>query len=50
MTSSPLSIDFTKCHIPLDDNTLLWCRNNKITQVTAWNSIGRDDYIAIRDP
>ena len=44
-----LGIDFAKCHLPLDDNTLLWCRNNNITQVKAWNSIERGEYLKIRD-
>lgn len=44
-----LGIDFAKCHLPLDDNTLLWCRNKNITQVKAWNSIERGEYLKIRD-
>ena len=24
---NPITLDFKKCHIPLDDNTLLWCRS-----------------------
>lgn len=44
-----LTLDFKECHIPLDDNTLLWCRNKAITDITAWNNIDRNDYIKIRD-
>ena len=44
-----IQLDFKNCHIPLDNNTLLWCRNKGITNITAWNNVPRDEYKAIRD-
>lgn len=46
---NPINFDFNNCHMPLDDNSLLWCRNNEITTIEAWNNISRDEYINIRD-
>ena len=46
---NPITLDFKKCHIPLDDNTLLWCRNKGITDITAWNKVNQNQYILIRD-
>ena len=43
------TLDFEKCHIPLDDNTLLWCRNKGITDIKAWNNVPQDEYKNIRD-
>ena len=45
----PITLDFKKCHIPLDDNTLLWCRNKGITDIKAWNSVTQNEYKRIRD-
>lgn len=45
----PIELDFKECHIPLDDNTLLWCRNKAITDITAWNKVNQNQYIPIRD-
>lgn len=47
--ANPITLDFKNCHIPLDDNTLLWCRNKEITDITAWNNVNRNQYICIRD-
>ena len=47
--NKPITLDFKNCHIPLDDNTLLWCSNKGITNITAWNNVPRDEYKAIRD-
>ena len=46
---NPIALDFKKCHVPLDDNTLLWCKNKGITDITAWNNLNKDQYILIRD-
>ena len=47
--NNPITLDFENCHIPLDDNTLLWCSNKGITNITAWNNVSQDEYIAIRN-
>ena len=48
--TTPIDPEILKqCHIPLDDNTLLWCRNKRFTEITSWNSISKDEYIIIRD-
>lgn len=44
-----INLDFKECHIPLDDNTLLWCRNKEITDITAWNNVNQNQYKDIRD-
>jgi hypothetical protein len=46
---NPITLDFKKCHIPLDDNTLLWCRSKGVTDITAWNNVNQNQYILIRD-
>lgn len=46
---NPIKLDFKECHIPLDDNTLLWCRNRGITDITAWNKVTQKEYILIKD-
>ncbi|MBR6503133.1 MAG: hypothetical protein IKT42_06800 [Clostridia bacterium] len=46
---NPIALDFKECHIPLDDNTLLWCRNKEITDITAWNNVNQNQYILIRE-
>ena len=46
---NPITLDFENCHIPLDDNTLLWCRNKGITDIKAWNNVSRNQYINIRN-
>ena len=46
---NPITLDFENCHIPLDDNTLLWCRNKGITDIKAWNNVSRNQYIDIRN-
>jgi hypothetical protein len=46
---NPITLDFKNCHIPLDDNTLLWCNSKGITAVRAWNHVTQDEYIRIRD-
>ena len=46
---NPIKLDFKECHIPLDDNTLLWCRNRGITNATAWNKVTQKEYILIRN-
>ena len=47
--NNPIPLDFKNCHIPLDDNTLLWCNSKEITGITAWNSVTQNEYIRIRD-
>ena len=47
--NTPITLDFKNCHIPLDDNTLLWCRNKGITDITAWNNVNQNQYISIRN-
>jgi hypothetical protein len=47
--NNPITLDFKNCHIPLDDNTLLWCNSKGITAVRAWNHVTQDEYIRIRD-
>lgn len=47
--NKPITLDFKNCHIPLDDNTLLWCNSKGITGITAWNSVTQNEYIRIRD-
>ena len=47
--TNPITLDFKNCHIPLDDNTLLWCNSKGITGITAWNSVTQNEYIRIRD-
>lgn len=46
---NPITLDFKECHIPLDDNTLLWCRNKGITDITAWNNVNQNQYKDIRN-
>ena len=46
---NPITLDFKNCHIPLDDNTLLWCINKGITDIKAWNDVTPDEYKRIRD-
>jgi hypothetical protein len=47
--NNPITLDFKNCHIPLDDNTLLWCINKGITDIKAWNSVTQNEYKRIRD-
>ena len=46
---NPITLDFKKCHIPLDDNTLLWCKSKGVTDITTWNNVNQNQYILIRD-
>jgi len=46
---NPISVDLNQCHLPLDDNTLLWCRNKGFTTITSWNYISQEEYITIRE-
>lgn len=46
---NPINLDFQECHIPLDYNTLLWCRNRGITDITSWNKVTQTEYILIKD-